>query len=182
MPHKILIYPDPRLYEKAEKVEKFGRSLRDFVREMFEIMKKEKGIGLAATQLGVKKRVIVIDLLEMGGPRLSMINPRIIDTSSEKFLGEEGCLSIPGVYAQVERHKKIQVEYQDLSGRKHKIEAEDLSSRVIQHEIDHLDGILFISRISPSEKERILPLLQMLERGEIPQVEKKPSYERYRVG
>lgn len=182
MPHKILIYPDPRLYEKAEKVDRFNRSLRDLVREMFGIMKKEKGIGLAATQLGIKKRVIVIDLLEMGGPRLSMINPKIIEISSEKYLAEEGCLSIPGVYAQVERYKKIQVEYQDLSGRKQKIEAEDLFSRVIQHEIDHLDGILFIDRLSSSEKEKILPLLQMLERGEVPQVERKSPEERYQVG
>jgi peptide deformylase len=144
----ILIYPDPFLLKKAAPVSRVDDRIRELVRDLFETMRAASGVGLAATQIGVGKRVIVVDIshVEEELAPLALVNPEIVESKGLEE-GTEGCLSIPGVEGVVPRAEFILVKAQDEQGRPVQIPAHGLLARVLQHEIDHLDGILFIDRI-----------------------------------
>ncbi len=155
--YEILKYPDPLLKTKAQKVEEVDDGVRTLIDDMFETMYAGKGIGLAATQIGVDKRVLVLDL--PGDPeegieeyKMALINPEIT-LSEGDFKFEEGCLSVPGINAYVKRAFHIKLTALDPDGRPIEIDAEDVLSVVLQHEIDHLDGILFIDRLSRLKRD-----------------------------
>lgn len=152
----IKVFPDKVLRKKSEPVKDIDEKIKKLLDDMTETMYAAPGIGLAAPQVGVNKRVLVIDILshdEKGG-LLKIINPEILSAEGE-VIGEEGCLSIPLEYADVKRYEKVTVKYFDENGEEKVIEAEGLLSRALQHEIDHLDGILFIDKISPLKREMI---------------------------
>jgi len=148
----ILTLPDYRLRQQARKVDVFGDALQSLVDEMVELMLEGAGgVGIAAPQLGMLQRVVVIDCSLSQRPcrnhgRIVMVNPEIIE-SFGNVLGREGCLSVPEWVATVPRAKKIKAHYQDIQGKHHVLESSAFEARVIQHEIDHLDGILFIDRV-----------------------------------
>jgi len=155
---KIVTIPDPILTQKAKPIDKIDRSILDLIDQMITTCKEANGIGLAAPQIGKSIRLCVIDLSHAGIPPFAMINPKIVKKSWKKIEMEEGCLSIPGVFGIVKRPIKITVQAINQRGEKSKFEADGLLSRVIQHEVDHLDGILFTSKMtkqtqgSPEEK------------------------------
>jgi peptide deformylase len=150
----IVLMGDPVLRTKAEAVSDFDDGLRTLVREMFETMYHAEGIGLAAPQVGVSRRVLVVDLRREEEPeaRLALVNPVVTWASSELDKAPEGCLSIPGLEDSVTRPWAVKIEGYDPRGRPVTLEAEELFSRVLQHEIDHLDGILFLDRLSPLKR------------------------------
>lgn len=154
----IIIAPDPRLKRKALPVESVDATTVKLMNDMLETMYDAPGIGLAAPQVGVSKRVIVVDpAMDKAPPQpLKMVNPEVIWSSDEKKLHEEGCLSLPEEYDMVERPDKIRVRYIDEKNRPQEIEADGLLSVVIQHEIDHLDGELFVDHISSLKRGMIL--------------------------
>lgn len=154
----ILILPDKRLRFVSEPVKAIDADVRRLVDDMFETMYRAPGIGLAAIQVGVPKRVITMDLAkkeESRAPRV-FINPQLLWQSEEKALYEEGCLSIPEFYEEVERPAKVRVKYLDLDGAEQEVEAEELLATCLQHEIDHLNGILFIDHISKLKRDRVI--------------------------
>jgi peptide deformylase len=154
----ILILPDKRLRFVSEPVKAIDADVRRLVDDMFETMYKAPGIGLAAIQVGVPKRVITMDLAkkeESRAPRV-FINPQLLWQSDEKALYEEGCLSIPEFYEEVERPAKVRVKYVDLDGAEQEVEAHELLATCLQHEIDHLNGILFIDHISKLKRDRVI--------------------------
>ncbi len=144
---KIVKIPDPILTKKTEPVKEITPALLKLAQEMIEACRKANGIGLAAPQIGKSIRFCIINLEHMGLPPFALVNPKITKKSWKKVEMEEGCLSIPGVYGMVKRPKKVRVEAMNLDGEKNKFEADGLLSRVIQHEIDHLDGILFTTKM-----------------------------------
>ncbi len=153
----ILILPDKRLRSVSKPVVEISDEIRTLVADMFETMYEAPGIGLAAIQVGVPSRVIVMDLSKREAeaePRV-FINPEITWSSEEKSLYEEGCLSIPDVHEDVERPTRIKIRYLDLEGKPHEEDAEGLFATCIQHEVDHLNGVLFIDHISKLKRERI---------------------------
>jgi peptide deformylase len=156
---EILILPDKRLRLVAEPVKTIDREIKTLVAEMFETMYDAPGIGLAAIQVGVPRRVVTMDLAkkedEEKQPRV-FINPEILWTSDEKAIYEEGCLSIPEFYEEVERPAQVRVKYLDLEGRAQEVEASGLLATCLQHEIDHLNGVLFIDHISRLKRERVV--------------------------
>lgn len=137
----IVKYPDPILREKAVKVTKFNERLGKLIDDMAETMYDANGVGLAAPQVGISKRVMVVDV---GEELMEMVNPEIIEKSGEQMEPPEGCLSIPGLLGYVKRANTIRVKGQDRNGNPIEIEAEGFLARAFQHEIDHLDGVLFI--------------------------------------
>lgn len=141
---------NPVLREVAEPVRKVNAELKKLIAEMFETMSLENGIGLAAPQVGVNKRVVVLDLSHEGIKPFALINPEIIKGSGED-IDNEGCLSIPGVYLPVRRYTKIKVKARDANDRQTVFEATGLLARAIQHEIDHLDGALFVDKVEDKE-------------------------------
>jgi peptide deformylase len=149
---EIKIYPDPVLKEKAKPITTFDSKLKTFVENMIETMYVESGVGLAANQVGSLERVFVVDVSEDGNSPLVFINPEIVERSGKKK-GEEGCLSIPSYRDIVERSSIITVKAQDLSGQEFTLQAEGLMAVCIQHELDHLDGILFVDRLSHLKKQ-----------------------------
>ncbi len=163
---KILTIPDPRLKLKSEKVLHFNKELEITVSNMFDTLNSSgNGIGLAAPQVGLTKRIVVIDLkIEGKTDPLIFINPEIIKFSNQKFLNEEGCLSVPEYYAEVERSKEVEVQWYDLKGKKIRKKLEGLLSICIQHEIDHLDGILFIDHLSKLKRRLVFEKLKKLKR------------------
>ena len=154
---EIVLMGDPVLREEALEVTNFNRDLRSLVRDLYESMYHAEGVGLAAPQIGISKRVIVIDLRKDDEPdvRLALINPRVVWHSDERRKSAEGCLRIPGLEEVVERASDVHVEGVDPDGRSIRVEAQDLFARALQHEIDHLDGILFVDRVS-GLKRRVL--------------------------
>ena len=144
---KIVTIPNPILNKKTALVKNFDQELLDLVDEMIETCRKVNGIGLAAPQIGKSIRLCIINLEHLGLPPFALVNPKIIKKSFRKVVLEEGCLSIPGVFGTVKRPMKIVVEAQNLKGEKNQFEADAMLSRVIQHEVDHLDGILFTSKV-----------------------------------
>ena|SRR5215813_1295053 len=154
----ILILPDRRLRQVSEPVKKITSEIKSLVEDMFETMYAAPGIGLAAIQVGVPKRVVTMDIAKREGetePRV-FINPEITWSSDEPSVYEEGCLSIPDVHEDVERPAKVRFKYLDLDGKAHEVEAEGLFATCIQHEVDHLNGVLFIDHISKLKRDRIV--------------------------
>lgn len=154
----ILIIPDSRLRLKSEPVTTFDGELKGLVDDMLETMYEAPGIGLAAIQIGVPKRVVTIDLARKDEPRAPqvLINPEVAWTSEEVSTYEEGCLSIPEYYEEVERPTRVRVTYQDVEGAPREVEASGLLATCLQHEIDHLNGVLFIDHLSRLKRERVM--------------------------
>lgn len=140
---------DRALRQPTKRINKINQSVRDLAQQMLKTMYAEQGIGLAAPQVGVNKQMLVLDCdpNNTATPPLILINPEIKSSSKELVTGEEGCLSIPGVFLEVVRPEAIEVKYKDESGRPQKLQASGLLSRVIQHELDHLHGVLFVDRV-----------------------------------
>jgi peptide deformylase len=157
----ILHYPDPRLRQKALPVEKVDSQTKQFVSDMFETMYDAPGIGLAATQADVQKRIIVIDVSEDKSQPLCFINPVIVESDGEEVM-EEGCLSVPGIYEKVKRAEHIKVRALDREGVEFEMEADGILSTCIQHEMDHLEGKLFVDYLSELKRQRIRKKLEKL--------------------
>jgi peptide deformylase len=154
----IIILPDKRLRLVSEPAKKIDPELRLLVDDMFETMYEAPGIGLAAIQIGVPKRVIVMDLAKKDEPREPrvIINPQLLWRSQERNTYEEGCLSIPEFYEEVERPAAVRVKFLDVTGAEQELEASGLLATCLQHEIDHLDGVLFIDHISKLKRDRVI--------------------------
>jgi peptide deformylase len=155
---EILKIPDKRLRLVSEPVKRIDAGIRALVDDMFETMYDAPGIGLAAIQVGVAKRVVTMDLSkkeESHEPRV-FINPEITWASKEKSTHEEGCLSIPEYYEEVERPQQVKVKYLDLEGKTHEVEASGLFATCLQHEIDHINSVLFIDHISKLKRDRVI--------------------------
>jgi len=155
----ILRYPDPRLYTRAEPVAEVDESIRALVRDMAATMYAAPGVGLAATQVDVHKRVIVIDASETRDQLLVLINPEIVSSEGLQYR-EEGCLSVPGIYEAVERAERVTVRALDLDGKAFTLTADELLALCIQHEMDHLDGKVFVDYLSRLKQQRIKAKLQ----------------------
>jgi peptide deformylase len=153
---KILKFPDQDLRIKAKPVETFDDELKTLTDDMFETMHSVNGIGLAATQIGVAKQVAVIDISPEKNEPLVIVNPeiKILDPSKKEDY-DEGCLSVPGFFETISRPSDIQLSYQDLNGQKQEIKPEGLLTKVVQHELDHLNGRLFVDHISELKRRRI---------------------------
>jgi peptide deformylase len=163
-PLPILRYPDARLHTVAQPVAAVDARIRDLIERMFATMYEASGIGLAATQVDVHERLIVIDVSETRDQRLVLINPEITWASPEKRKGEEGCLSVPGIYDGVERSIAVEVQALDGNGQSHVIKTEGMLAVCIQHEMDHLMGKVFVEYLSPLKQGRIKTKLQKAER------------------
>ena len=166
MVYPIVKFPDPVLQRPAEPVTKFDQDLQKLVEDMFESMYDAHGIGLAAPQIGVPKRITVIDLSFQKNPeeKLVLINPEILLREGKRY-EEEGCLSLPDIREKVSRAFKVKIRAQDVQGDWFEREADDLLARAFQHEVDHLDGILFIFRISALKRDFVLRRIRKLQRA-----------------
>ena len=155
---EIIVLPDKRLRLVSLPVKVNDPELRPLVDDMFETMYEAPGIGLAAIQIGVPKRVIVMDLAKKDDPKEPrvLVNPQVLWRSEEKAAYEEGCLSIPEFYEEVERPSRVRVRFLDLAGVEQEVEADGLFATCLQHEIDHLDGVLFIDHISKLKRDRVI--------------------------
>ena len=151
----ILCFPDPKLHTVAKPVQAVDARIRTLIVNMLQTMYDAKGIGLAATQVDVHERLIVMDVSEERDQPLVLINPQILWTSDETHLNEEGCLSVPGIYDGVQRFDAVTVSALDGDGKPHVVEAEDLLAVCIQHEMDHLMGKVFVEYLSPLKRNRI---------------------------
>lgn len=163
MVYKVRIYGDPALRENTEVVTAFNKNLHDLVDNMIETMYEDNGIGLAAPQIGIFKKIAVIDLSfgEEVGNVMTLINPEILKTEGECSL-EEGCLSVPGIYEEVLRSDNIRVRYQDIDGNELEKDVDGLLARIIQHESDHLEGVLFVDRLSTVKRNLLAKTLHSL--------------------
>ena len=166
MVYPIVKFPDPILQRPTEPVTAFGDDLRRLVDDMFESMYVAHGIGLAAPQIGIPKRLTVIDLSFQKNPedKIALINPEVV-TKEGKIYEEEGCLSLPDIREKVARAAKVKIRAQDLQGNWFERDADDLLARAFQHEIDHLDGVLFIFRISALKRDFVLRKIRKLQRA-----------------
>jgi peptide deformylase len=154
----LVIIPDPILRQKSKLVERVDEDVRKFADDMLETMYDAPGVGLAAIQVGEARRMLVVDVAgkdDDPDPQV-FINPTIVKSSDTPNVYEEGCLSIPDVYAEVERPAEVTVEYIDLAGEKQLVEADGILATVLQHEIDHLDGMLFIDHLSKLKREMVI--------------------------
>ncbi|MBC8328456.1 MAG: peptide deformylase [Planctomycetes bacterium] len=162
----IVLYPDPRLRKPNAPVEAFDEELAATARQMFELMYRTKGVGLAAPQVGINLQMMVYnpegDALKPEGETV-LCNPRIVRRAKDKEFEEEGCLSFPGVYAQVQRPASVVVEALNLAGEEFSLELDAWEARIFQHEFDHLDGILFTDRLTPANKTLVKSQLDELE-------------------
>ncbi|MFD2165813.1 peptide deformylase [Thalassotalea euphylliae] len=156
----VLRFPDERLRTKAVEVTEVNDEIRQIVDDMFETMYDENGVGLAATQVDIHKRIVVMDTTEDRSNPITLINPEIIKKSDETFINEEGCLSVPTCYAKVTRHERVTVKALDRDGNEFTLDGEELLGICIQHELDHLQGILFIDYLSPLKRKRIQTKLE----------------------
>lgn len=162
----ILCFPDPRLQKVAQPVQAVDARIRQLIKDMFDTMHEAQGIGLAATQVDVHERVIVMDVSEGRDQPLVLVNPEIVWTSPEKKINEEGCLSVPGIYDGVERHESVHVRALDGEGREQTIKADGMLAVCIQHEMDHLMGKVFVEYLSPLKRNRIATKLLKAQREE----------------
>jgi peptide deformylase len=155
---EIIKLPDKRLRLVSEPVKRIDAGIRKLVEDMFETMYDAPGIGLAGIQIGVGKRVVTMDLSKKEDDHkpLVFINPEITWTSDEKTAREEGCLSIPEYYEEIERPEEVKVKYLDLDGKSHEIKAKGLFATCLQHEVDHINGVLFIDYISKLKRDRVI--------------------------
>ena len=158
---KIIIEPDIILRKRSETLEKVDNELRSLMNDMLETMYAAPGIGLAAVQVGVLKRLIVIDISKNNEKKnpLFFINPEIVSKSNKTSIYEEGCLSLPGYFAEIERPAECKIEYLDYDGKKSEMNASGLLATCIQHEVDHLNGVLFIDYLSKLKKDMIIKKL-----------------------
>lgn len=161
---EILEFPDPRLRTVAKPVEKVDDELRKLIDDMFETMYAAPGIGLAATQVNVHKRLLVMDLSEEHNEPMVFINPQITPLTDELAPYEEGCLSVPGFYEKVKRAARVRINALDRDGNAFEVEADELLATCIQHEIDHLDGKLFVDYVSRLKRDRIKKKLEKIQR------------------
>ena len=157
---KILIFPNPKLRKVARKIEKFDKSLEILAQNMLQTMYEAEGIGLAATQIDVHVRLVVMDLSEERNDPRVFVNPEYTILDKSLFTYEEGCLSIPGFNEEISRPSKILLKWQDLQGNFHEDEPEGIFTVCAQHEIDHLDGKLFVDYLSPIKRDRIRKKLE----------------------
>ncbi|MBN1293361.1 MAG: peptide deformylase [Candidatus Latescibacteria bacterium] len=164
---KVRVYGDPVLRKKTDPVTVFDKELSELVENMVDIMFEYKGIGLAAPQVGISEKIITIDASfgESVDDIMVLINPEILHVEGEVSM-EEGCLSVPGVWEEVVRPEKVTVHYTDVNGEEHKIDTDGMLARVIQHEIDHLEGILFVDRISSVKRTFLAKTLKSIAEGE----------------
>ena len=162
----ILMLPDERLRAIADPIEKIDDGIKALAKDMLDTMYDAPGIGLAAPQIGELKRIVVMDLAKEGEKPepMVMINPEILKFSDETVVTEEGCLSIPELYYDVERPKEVTVRYTDLEGKTIERDADDRLAICIQHELDHLDGVLYIDYLSRLKRDRVLKKFQKAER------------------
>jgi peptide deformylase len=162
----IVKFPDPILQQVSEPVTVFDKELEELVEDMFESMYDAKGIGLAAPQIGVNKRITVIDLSNKANPeeKLVLINPEITHREGKQY-SEEGCLSLPEIREKVNRAAKVKIRAQDAKGKWFEMEGEELLARCFQHEIDHLDGILFLFRISGLKRDLLLRKIRKMQKA-----------------
>jgi len=151
----ILRYPDPRLHTVAKPVAVVDDRIRTLVDQMLELMYEADGVGLAATQVDVHERVIVIDTSEGRTEPLVLINPELVKVSAEKTFADEGCLSVPAIYDKVERHATVTVRALDRDGQPYEFDADGLLSICVQHELDHLQGKVFVEYLSALKRDRI---------------------------
>ena len=168
----LILLPDPVLREVSKPVEQVNGSIKTLARDMFETMYEAPGIGLAAIQIGVPMRMVVIDLAKQDEPKQPQvfINPEIVSRSDDRASYEEGCLSIPEYYADVERPASVRVKFIDGNGAQKELEAEGLLAVCLQHEIDHLNGVLFIDYISKLKRDMVVRKFKKLARDRQPQV------------
>jgi peptide deformylase len=164
--HQVIKYPDPILARRGEEVTVFDAGLAKLVEEMFESMYAAQGIGLAAPQIAISKRITVIDVSFGKNPadKLALINPVIV-SGEGKQTEEEGCLSLPDIREKVVRAATVKVKAQDAKGEWFEVEGDELLARALQHEIDHLDGVLFIDRISRLKRELVLRKIRKLQKN-----------------
>jgi len=155
---EIIVLPDKRLRQVSDPVKAVDAEVRALVDDMFETMYKAPGVGLAAIQVGVPKRIVTVDTAKKDEPENPQvfINPEIVWSSDDKSTYEEGCLSIPEYYEEVERPTQVKVRFMDLDGKAQEVEANGLLATVLQHEIDHTNGILFIDHISKLKRDRVI--------------------------
>jgi peptide deformylase len=158
----IIRYPDPKLSSPCERVETFDASLNALALDLLDTMRAAPGIGIAGPHIGVLSRVVVIQLLP-DGPVWTCVNPQITASSSVTVRHSEGSISLPGVSEEIERPDKVTVRYQDLTGAEHTIEASGMLGVCLQHEIDQLDGIFWLKRLSRLKRERVLKRFQKLQ-------------------
>ena len=151
----ILKYPDPRLATKAATVTEFDDKLKQLAADMAETMYKAPGVGLAATQVDRHIRLIVIDITEEKNDLKVLVNPELVESSEETKPWEEGCLSLPGIYDKVTRPAQVKIKAQDLEGNFFELECDGLLAVCVQHEVDHLDGLVFVDHLSMLKKQRI---------------------------
>jgi len=156
----------PVLREHAKPVKTVDADVRQLVEDLFETMRAAKGVGLAANQVGVARRVAVVDVGDEDPPPLALINPVIVERSEEEETAEEGCLSIPDIFGDVERPAGIVVEALDANGKSFRVEATGYKARAIQHEIDHLDGILFLDHLSAVKRNLLLSKWKKSRKGQ----------------
>lgn len=161
----ILQYPDPRLHKVAQAVAEVDERIRRIASDMLETMYDAQGVGLAATQVDVHERLLVMDTSEERDQPLVLINPELVWASTEKKVGDEGCLSVPGIYDGVERHARVHVKAQDEHGTWRVIEAEGLQAVCVQHEMDHLMGKVFVEYLSPLKRNRIKTKMLKLQKA-----------------
>lgn len=161
---KVYEYPHPILKQKAKKVECVDNEMRKFLDDMLETMYASNGCGLAAPQVGVSKRVVVIDIAHEGEEPnpLYMVNPEIVWKSDEIQVCEEGCLSLPSLRAEVERSAAVKIKYLDYNGKECELQTEDFWAIAVQHELDHLDGILYIDHVSRLKRQMLVKKLEKI--------------------
>lgn len=159
---EIVLYPNPVLRKKAAAVTAFDDNLKKIAAQMHETMAKAKGVGLAAPQVGLSLQLLVLNPTGKIQDALTLVNPKLILTKGG-VPGEEGCLSFPGIYSEIERAPSLVVEAQNADGAPVRLELSDYIARIVQHEFDHLDGILFIDRMSPADRVRVRGVLKNLE-------------------
>lgn len=162
----ILCFPDPRLHKVAQPVQAVDARIRQLIKDMFDTMHEAQGIGLAATQVDVHERLIVMDVSEGRDQPLVLINPEIVWASPERKINEEGCLSVPGIYDGVERHEAVHVRALDGDGKEQVIKADGTLAVCIQHEMDHLLGKVFVEYLSPLKRKRIATKMLKAQREE----------------
>ncbi|WOH36480.1 peptide deformylase [Thalassotalea fonticola] len=162
----VLRFPDERLRTVAKEVTEVNDDIRKITEDMFETMYEENGVGLAATQVNIHQRIVVIDVSDDKSDPLVLINPVITEKSGEIMINEEGCLSVPGNYAKVDRHTEVTVTALDAQGKEFTRQASELLAICIQHELDHLQGVLFIDYLSPLKRQRIKTKLEKAARLE----------------
>jgi peptide deformylase len=162
----ILRYPDPRLHTVAKPVAAVDARIRQLIDDMLETMYDAEGVGLAATQVDVHERAIVIDTSEKRDQPLILINPELVWRSEERVVGEEGCLSVPAIYDKVERHASVTVTALDREGQRFQRKVEGLTAVCVQHEMDHLIGKVFVEYLSPLKRDRVRAKMQKRAREE----------------